>query len=133
MKKFLFSAIVILSACQLKAQQLQWFKPLDTLSNNFDKFSKLKPKNQFPLFAPGINLNNISRNPLFTSNVSHVDNMPIVTLDGFDKMQVAKLAGYDRMAIKLLGVTDPGTWMQTVQNLPTVKNPLQRPYVTQLY
>jgi|GEM_PF-6282833 len=133
MKKFLLSAVVIISVCQLKAQQLQWFKPLDTLSNTFDKASKLKPENQFQLFAPGTNFHKTLINPFSIVGVSHVDNMPVITFDGYDKMPKVKLAGYDHMAIKLLGLTDPATWTQTIQNLPSFKSPRPRPYETQLY
>jgi hypothetical protein len=130
MKKILLSAIVIISAYQLKAQQLPWLKPADTLSNGFGKSFKLKPGNQFQLFGQNINPN---KTTFLSANINQVDNMPIVILDGYDKMPIVKLAGYDNMAIKLLGVTDPATWMKTIQNLPSVKNPRPRPYVTQLY
>jgi hypothetical protein len=124
MKKFLLSAIVIMSACQLKAQQLKWFKPLDTLANNFDNFSKLKPATKFQLFAPHTNINKNLMAPFLNANVSKVDNMPIVALAGYDKMPVAKLAGYYTMPVKHIVTDGRGAPQQNIlPGLPTFKTP----------
>jgi hypothetical protein len=99
MKKIVVFFILIIGACQLRAQQSFFVKPADSLLNNTDKYLKIKPGDQFHLFQPNLNLNEI----LSKVNISAVDHTPVIALAGNSKMQVAKIGGYYTMPVKRIG------------------------------
>ena len=97
---------------------------MDTLSNNFDKFSNLTPEKQFQLITPHTHLNKTLMNPFLNAGASHIDNMPIVTLNGYDKMPIVKIGGYYTMPVKHIGTGYPDAAAQNIlPGLPTFKTP----------
>jgi hypothetical protein len=100
MKKTLLLFIPIAVASQLKAQQLFPAQPADSLLNKF----WVKPNNSFQSFQPNLNLNQ----PLSRAfvNISSIDHMPVVALNGNSKMPVVKLGGFYTMPVKRIDSDD---------------------------
>jgi hypothetical protein len=120
MKKIILLFILIIGACQLRAQQSLLLKPADSLLNNPDKYFNIKPSNQFQLFQPWLNLSE----SLSKVNISAVDHMPAIALAYNAKMPVAKIGGYYTMPAKKIGSEDalPGN-ESFLFGLPTFKTP----------
>jgi len=120
MKKLLLLFILIIGACQLRAQQSLLLKPADSLSNNMDKYLKIKPGDQFQLFQPMLNLSE----SLSKVNIGSVDSMPIIALAGNSKMPVAKIGGYYTMPVKKIGSEDASPGNENfLFGLPMFKTP----------
>jgi hypothetical protein len=120
MKKIILLFILIIAACQLRAQQLSPLKPADSLLNNMDKYLKIKPGDQFRFFQPNLNFNEI----LSKVNIGAADHMPVIALAGNSKMPVAKIGGYYTMPVKRIGGEEalPGN-ENFLFGLPTFKTP----------
>jgi len=120
MKKIILLFILITGAYQLLAQQSLPLKPADSLLNNPDKYFNIKPGDQFLLFQPGLNLNEI----LSKVNISEVDHMPVIALAGNSKMPVAKIGGYYTMPVKRIGSEEGSPGNESfLFGLPTFKTP----------
>lgn len=120
MKKIIVLFILISGACQLRAQQSLQLKPADSLLNNLDKHLKKKPGDQFLLFQSGLNLNE----SLSKINISTVDQMPVIALNGDSKMLVVKIGGYYTMPVKRIGNEDTSPGNENfLFGLPTFKTP----------
>ena len=120
MKKILLLFVLINAVWQLKAQQLLPVQPTDSLSNNLDKYLKIKPDSPFQLFKMKPNPNETLSN-FIASKVGH---MAVVVLDGNSKMPIKKIGGYYTMPVKRIGSEDqlPGG-QNFFPGLPTFKTP----------
>jgi hypothetical protein len=120
MKKIILLFVLIIGAGHLRAQQSLKVKPVDSLLNNLDKYLKIKPGDQFHLFQPNLNLNEI----LSKVNISAVDHMPVIALVDNSKMPVAKIGGYYTMPVKRIGSEDASPGNENfLFGLPTFKTP----------
>lgn len=103
MKVVIISFCIVGLALRVNGQSLFQVKPADSLSNNLDKFLKIRPdgKNQpFSLkkfdFAEQLtDLNGVN-----LEKKEKIYRMPVAVLEGYSKMPVVKLGGYYTMPIK---------------------------------
>jgi hypothetical protein len=120
MKKIILLFALISGVYQLKAQQSLLLKPADSLLSSPDKYLEIKPGDQFHLFQPNLNLNEI----LSKVNISTVDHMPVIALADNSKMPVAKIGGYYTMPVKRIGSEDASPGNENfLFGLPTFKTP----------
>jgi len=120
MKKILLLFALTNAVWQLKAQQLLWVPPADSLSNNLDKYLKIKPDNLFQLFKMKLNPDETLSNVIGCK----VDHMPVIVLDGTSKMPIKKIGGYYTMPVKRIGGEDQLSGGQNFfPGLPTFKTP----------
>ena len=120
MKKVLLLLMVTCGIYQVRAQQSLQHKPADSLSKMPDLYFNPKSFNQFQMYQPKLNFNEA----LTKANISNVDHMPLVVLNGNSKMPVVKLGGYYTMPVKKIGTEEVIPVNESALfGLPTFKTP----------
>jgi len=106
MKKAALIFLLFVVASSLKAQHIFHFQPLDCLSGNNNNAFKIMPLVSFNKNNRVVDYHKIFNYSQSAVELSNLDKMPVITLEGSSKMGVFKPEGYYTMPVKMLNETD---------------------------